>query len=62
MLVLTRRVGEKVVIGEEVMLTVVSIKDGRVRLGVTAPRSIAVQREELKTGQYEAGDAADSSK
>lgn len=47
MLILTRRVGEAVKIGDDVTVTVLGIKGGQVRLGVTAPRSIAVHREEI---------------
>jgi carbon storage regulator len=47
MLILTRRVGERVVIGEEISITVLRIKGNQVRLGVNAPKNIAVQREEI---------------
>jgi carbon storage regulator len=47
MLILTRRVGESVVIGDEVTITVLAIKSGQVRLGVKAPREVAVHREEI---------------
>lgn len=47
MLILTRRVGEAVVIGDEVTVTVLRVKGNQVRLGVSAPKSISVQREEL---------------
>lgn len=47
MLILTRRVGEKVMIGNDVTLTVVGIVGGQVRLGVDAPKEIAVHREEV---------------
>ena len=47
MLILTRRVGESVRIGEDVTITVLRIKGTQVRLGVTAPRTVAVQREEI---------------
>ena len=45
MLILSRRVGERVVIGEDISITVLRIKGNQVRLGVDAPKSIAVQRE-----------------
>jgi carbon storage regulator len=47
MLILTRRVGETVVIGEEVTVTVLGVKGNQVRLGVNAPREVAVHREEI---------------
>jgi carbon storage regulator len=46
-LILTRRVGESVTIGDEVTVTVLRIKGNQVRLGVNAPKTIAVQREEI---------------
>ena len=47
MLILTRRVEEKVIIGDEVTVTVLESKGGYVRLGIDAPRRIAVHREEI---------------
>jgi len=47
MLILTRRVGETVVIGTEVTVTVLGVKGNQVRLGVNAPREVAVHREEI---------------
>lgn len=47
MLILTRRVGEKVMIGEDVSVTVLRVKGNQVRLGVDAPKSVSVQREEI---------------
>ncbi len=47
MLILTRRVGESVMIGEDVTITVLRVKGTQVRLGVTAPRTVSVQREEI---------------
>jgi carbon storage regulator len=47
MLILTRRVGETVVIGSDVDVTVLSVKGNQVRLGVKAPRDVAVHREEI---------------
>ena len=47
MLILTRRVGETVVIGDNVDVTVLSVKGNQVRLGVKAPREVAVHREEI---------------
>jgi len=47
MLILTRRVGETVMIGDEVTVTVLGVKGGQVRLGINAPKSVAVHREEI---------------
>ncbi|MDP3268076.1 MAG: carbon storage regulator CsrA [Legionella sp.] len=47
MLVLTRKIGQKVVIDEEVYLTVLGIKGNQVRLGFDAPEEISVNREEI---------------
>jgi carbon storage regulator len=47
MLILTRRVGESVVIGEDVSITVLGVKGNQVRIGVKAPKSVAVHREEI---------------
>jgi carbon storage regulator len=47
MLILTRRVGESVMIGDDVTITVLRVKGNQVRLGVIAPRTVSVQREEI---------------
>ncbi len=47
MLVLTRRVGEKIVIGNEVIIEVLSVSGDDVRLGVTAPRDTSIHRHEV---------------
>ena len=47
MLILTRRVGETVVIGEDITVTVLGVKGNQVRLGVNAPREVTVHREEI---------------
>lgn len=47
MLILTRRVGETLMIGDEVSVTVLGVKGNQVRLGVNAPKYIAVHREEI---------------
>ena len=47
MLILTRRMGETLMIGEEITVTVLGVKGNQVRLGVNAPRNVAVHREEI---------------
>lgn len=47
MLILTRRVGEALMVGHEVKLTVLGVKGNQVRIGVNAPKHIAVHREEI---------------
>jgi carbon storage regulator len=47
MLVLHRKIGERIVIGKDITVTVLEIKKGRVRLGVSAPREVSVHREEV---------------
>jgi carbon storage regulator len=47
MLILTRRVGETLMIGDEVTVTVLGVKGNQVRIGVNAPKHVAVHREEI---------------
>ena len=47
MLILTRRVGETLMVGDEVTVTVLGVKGNQVRLGVNAPKEVAVHREEI---------------
>jgi carbon storage regulator len=47
MLILTRRVNEKLMVGDDVTVTVLSISGNQVRIGVTAPRHVPVHREEV---------------
>lgn len=54
MLVLSRKVGERIWIGEDIAVTVVRVTGGGVRLGIEAPEELAVVREELKKKMEEA--------
>jgi len=47
MLILTRRIGETIIIGDDVSVTVLGVKGNQVRLGVNAPKDVAVHREEI---------------
>jgi carbon storage regulator len=60
MLVLSRRVGESIVIGDDVTVTVLEVRGDVVRVGVGAPRHVAVHREELWRELEEANRAAAS--
>lgn len=57
MLILTRRVGETIVVGDDVKITVLGVKGNQVRIGVNAPKSVSVHREEIFNRiQQEQGD------
>jgi carbon storage regulator len=71
MLVLTRRVGESVIIGDDVVITVLGVKGNQIRVGINAPKNVAVHREEIyertqaraagrsnRTGRYPSGPPA----
>ncbi|MDB6014503.1 MAG: carbon storage regulator [Gammaproteobacteria bacterium] len=67
MLILTRRVGETVMIGDEVTITVLGVKGNQVRVGINAPKSVAVHREEIyerikREQQGQGGDTGDKTK
>ena len=47
MLILTRRLGETMKLGEEITITVLGVRGNQVRIGIDAPKSVAIQREEI---------------
>lgn len=47
MLILTRRVGETLVIGDDITMTILGMKGNQVRIGITAPKDVSVHREEI---------------
>ncbi len=66
MLILTRRIGETLVIGDDVRITVLGVKGNQVRIGVNAPKTVSVHREEIyqkilseKSGQSSSQDEED---
>ena len=61
MLVLSRKVGERILIGNEVTLVVLSVEGQRIRLGIEAPKTVAIRREELPPHQSPAPSAATKS-
>lgn len=60
MLILTRRIGETLIIGDDVNITVLGVKGNQVRLGINAPKDVSVHREEIYLRiqqEKETGDA-----
>jgi len=47
MLILTRRIGESIIVGDDVTITVLGVKGNQIRLGVNAPKDVSVHREEI---------------
>ena len=60
MLVLSRKVGERILIGDDIAITVVRVAQGAVRIGIEAPRSLEVLREEILDQDKAASVAAES--
>jgi carbon storage regulator len=58
MLILSRRPGESLTIGDDVVVTVVGVKGNQIRLGITAPREVLVLRDEVHRDMWEESQAA----
>ncbi len=60
MLILTRKSGETITIGENIEVKVLSIKGGQVRIGIDAPQSVSISREEVLNKQKPSGDSGNT--
>lgn len=60
MLILTRRVGETLMVGDEVSVTVLGVKGNQVRIGINAPKDVSVHREEIYLRIQKEQDGQDS--
>lgn len=58
MLVLSRKLGEKIVIGDDIVVTVVKIDRNQIRIGIEAPHDVAVYREEIAPHQHQRAASA----
>ncbi|WP_392560645.1 carbon storage regulator CsrA [Orbus mooreae] len=61
MLILTRRVGETLIIGDNVAITVLGVKGNQVRIGINAPKDIPIHREEIYNRIHQQSDEQNSS-
>ncbi len=61
MLILTRRVGENIVVGDDIVISVIEVRGDAVRIGIQAPRSVTVHREEVYLELQRANEQAASS-
>jgi carbon storage regulator len=59
MLILTRRVGEALMVGDETKIVVLGVKGSQIRLGINAPKDIVVHREEIYDKIHSKGDSVD---
>ncbi|MCX8573780.1 MULTISPECIES: carbon storage regulator CsrA [unclassified Gilliamella] len=59
MLILTRRVGETLIIGDDVVITILGVKGNQVRIGINAPKEVSIHREEIYNRIHQAQNKAD---
>jgi carbon storage regulator len=59
MLILTRRVGETLIIGDDVVITVLGVKGNQVRVGINAPKEVSIHREEIYNRIHQSRDKID---
>ncbi|MCW9710728.1 carbon storage regulator CsrA [Avibacterium sp. 21-586] len=58
MLILTRKVGESLLIGDEISITILSVRGNQIKVGVTAPKEVSVYREEIYQRMKKQDDAS----
>ena len=58
MLILTRKVGESLMVGDDITVTVLGVKGNQVRIGINAPRDVAVHREEIYNRIHDGSETA----
>ncbi|KDN10019.1 MAG: carbon storage regulator CsrA [Gilliamella sp.] len=59
MLILTRRVGETLIIGDDVVITILGVKGNQVRVGINAPKEVSIHREEIYNKIHQPQEAND---
>ncbi|OCG07570.1 carbon storage regulator [Gilliamella sp. wkB178] len=59
MLILTRRVGETLIIGDDVVITILGVKGNQVRIGINAPKEVSIHREEIYNRIHQTQDKID---
>ncbi|MFQ1016601.1 carbon storage regulator CsrA [Gilliamella sp. Occ3-1] len=59
MLILTRRVGETLIIGDDVVITILGVKGNQVRVGINAPKEVSIHREEIYNKIHQSQDTND---
>ena len=59
MLILTRRIGETLIIGDDVVITVLGVKGNQVRVGINAPKEVSIHREEIYNRIHQLQDKVD---
>lgn len=56
MLILSRNVGQKILVGDDIEITITGILGGQVRVGIDAPKEIEIDREEIRVAKQESGN------